>query len=127
FSWSRVWPPFGQAVPALVMAILVPGGTLTGVFPATESAVMGVVYGFVIGLWVYRELRLSQIPRMLVEAACRSAIILIIIGTAGLFGWLVANLQIPTVVVRFLQDHSATWIVFMIVVNGLLLLLRTFL
>jgi len=63
---------------------------------------------------------------MLVEAACRSAIILIIIGTAGLFGWLIANLQIPTVVAQFLQANSANWIVFMILVNALLLLLGMF-
>jgi C4-dicarboxylate transporter DctM subunit len=126
FSWGRVWTSFWQAIPGLGMAVLILGGILTGVFTATESAVMGVVYGFAVGLWVYRELRVNRIPRMLVEAACRSAIILIIIATAGLFGWLVANLQIPTVVARFLQDHSANWIVFMILVNALLLLLGMF-
>jgi C4-dicarboxylate transporter DctM subunit len=126
FSWGRVWTTFWQAIPGLGMAVLILGGILTGIFTATESAVMGVVYGFAVGLWVYRELRVSRIPRMLVEAACRSAIILIIIATAGLFGWLVANLQIPTVVARFLQDHSTNWILFMILVNALLLLLGMF-
>jgi C4-dicarboxylate transporter DctM subunit len=126
FSWGRVWTTFWQAIPGLGMAILILGGILTGVFTATESAVMGVVYGFLVGLFVYRELRLRQLPRMLVDAACRSAIILIIIGTAGLFAWLIANLQIPTVVGRFLQDTSANWIVFMILVNLLLLLLGMF-
>ncbi len=126
FSWGRVWTTFWQAVPGLGMAILILGGILTGIFTATESAVMGVVYGFLVGLFVYRELRLAELPRLLVEAACRSAIILIIVGTAGLFGWLVANQQIPGVVARFLQDHSTNWVVFMILVNGLLLLLGMF-
>lgn len=121
FSWRRVWSTFLEAIPGLGMAILILGGILTGIFTATESAVMGVVYGFLVGLFVYKELRLSAIPRMLVESACRSAIVLIIIGMAGLFAWLVASEQVPTAVARFLQQHSANWVVFMILVNILLL------
>ena len=126
FSWKQVWTSFLKAAPALGMAVVILGGILTGVFTTTESAVVGVVYGFIVGLFVYKELRLSSIPQMLVEAACRSAIVLLIIGTAGLFAWLIASEQVPMVVARFLQQHSANWVIFMILVNLLLLLLGMF-
>ena len=91
----------------------------------TAILLLGLPVLFALGVPIAFGLGLATTAALL-YGACRSAIILIIIGTAGLFAWLIANLQIPTVVARFLQDNSANWIMFMILVNLLLLLLGMF-
>lgn len=82
-----MWKSFKEAFWALVAPILILGGMRTGWFTPTEAAVVAVIYGLVIGFFVYRSLTLKDLHELLVESAETSAVILIVIGLASVFAW----------------------------------------
>ena len=81
---------FLDAVLALGMPVIILGGILSGAFTATEAAGIAVVYAFVVAAFIYRELELSSIPRVLTATAKNSAVIMFAIGAAGLLAWLLS-------------------------------------
>ncbi|MDY0038681.1 MAG: TRAP transporter large permease, partial [Desulforhabdus sp.] len=83
----QIWKSFKEAFWALVAPILILGGMRTGWFTPTEAAVVAVVYGLVIGTFVYRTLSLRDIHELLIESAETSAVILIVVGLASIFAW----------------------------------------
>lgn len=86
------WPARGRialrAIPALIAPVIIVGGIVTGLYTATEAGVVACVYGIAVGLFVYRELRLSDLPRLLAEAVETTAIPVFILACASIFGWL---------------------------------------
>lgn len=83
----RIWKSFKEAFWALIAPVLILGGMRTGWFTPTEAAVVAVVYGLVIGVFVYRTLTLRDIHQLLIESAETSAVILIVVGLASIFAW----------------------------------------
>jgi C4-dicarboxylate transporter DctM subunit len=96
------WPGKIRAVSAsawaLGMPVLVLGGIITGVFTATEAGVAAAVYALFVGLFVHREIRFTDLPRLLYSAASTSTLVMFIVGAAGIFAWLLALAQAPIVV-----------------------------
>jgi C4-dicarboxylate transporter, DctM subunit len=82
-----IWKSFKEAFWALVAPVLILGGMRTGWFTPTEAAVVAVIYGLVIGFFIYRTLTFRDIHELLIEAAETSAVILIVIGLASIFAW----------------------------------------
>jgi C4-dicarboxylate transporter DctM subunit len=82
-----LWDSFQEALPALFAPILILGGLRSGLFTPTEAAVVAVVYGVVIGLFVTRELKLKDLWTLCGEAAVISAVVMLIIALAGIFAW----------------------------------------
>jgi C4-dicarboxylate transporter DctM subunit len=93
---------FVKAVPALLMPAIIVGGIVSGVFTATESGVMAVAYAAVYALWIKR-VPIRQLIRNCSEAALVSSSILVILGGAALFGWIVAREGVPVVIAAWLQ------------------------
>jgi C4-dicarboxylate transporter DctM subunit len=116
-----------SALPALGLPFLIVFGILAGIFTATEAAAAAVVYGLVVGLLVYREVRLRDLPAIVIDAAERSCVILFIAATAMLFAWLVAVNQLPQALGAALHDHVENRTMFLIVLNLTLLLIGMFL
>jgi len=83
----KVWQSFKEAFWALVAPVLILGGMRTGWFTPTEAAVVAVVYGLVVGFFIYRSLTLRDIRELLIESAETSAVILIVVGLASVFAW----------------------------------------
>jgi C4-dicarboxylate transporter, DctM subunit len=83
----KVWESFKEAFWALMAPILILGGMRTGWFTPTEAAVVAVVYGLVIGFFVYRTLTLRDLHELLIESAETSAVVLIVVGLASIFAW----------------------------------------
>jgi C4-dicarboxylate transporter DctM subunit len=94
FSLSHVWISFKRAVIPLGMPIIIFGGILGGVTTATEAAVLAVLYGFIVSVFIYKEVSYSEVGRMLVNTGVVTGVILILIATADLL-WIMANQQIP--------------------------------
>lgn len=88
------WKSLKEAFWALMAPVVILGGMRTGWFTPTEAAVMAVIYGLVVGFFVYRSLTLRDLYRLLVEAAETSAVILIVVGLAGVFAWASSTLGI---------------------------------
>lgn len=116
-----------QALPALGLPLLIVFGILAGVFTATEAAAAAVVYGLVVGLFVYREIGLQDLPQVALEAAERACVVLFIAATAMLFAWLVAVHQVPQALGALLQAHITQRAVFLVFLNLTLLLMGMFL
>ncbi len=96
------WRSFKEAFWALLAPVLILGGMRTGWFTPTEAAVMAVVYGLVIGVFVHRTLTLRDIHELLVESAETSAVILIVVGLASVFAWASSTLGIVDPISRTL-------------------------
>jgi C4-dicarboxylate transporter DctM subunit len=124
---KRVLDTGVKSLPALGLPFLIVFGILGGVFTATEAAAAAVVYGLVVGLFLYGELSWRDLPSIALEAAERACVVLFIAATAMLFAWLVAANQIPQALGDLLQDRIADRWVFLIFLNLTLLLIGMFL
>src|SRR5205085_11907367 len=98
------------------------GGIYAGVFTPTEAAVISAVYAFVIAVFVYRDMSLKDVPRVLLGSANMRAMILYIITNAVLFSFLMANENIPRQIATWITSVGVDWVVCLLIVNLLLLL-----
>jgi C4-dicarboxylate transporter DctM subunit len=106
----------------LLLILLVLGGIYAGLFTPTEAAAVSAVYAFVIAVFVYRDMSLKDVPRVLLGSANMSAMILYIITNAVLFSFLMANENIPQQIAAWITSIGVDWIIFLLIVNVLLLL-----
>jgi C4-dicarboxylate transporter DctM subunit len=113
---------FRESVWGLLLIIVVIGGIYTGLFTPTEAAAMSAVYAFAVAVFVYKDLRLSEVPRVLLSSANMSAMLLYIITNAVLFSFLMTHENIPQAMAAWMIEQGLGWITFLLVVNLLLLL-----
>ncbi len=114
-SLSVVLSTLKSSAPALATPVIILGGIMTGVFTPTEAGVVAVVYGLIISLFVYKTLRLAQLPEMLVGAAVMTGLILVIMGAASVFGWVVTMENIPLLIKNaLLSATDKQWVVLLI-------------
>ncbi len=121
-SWMDTIRAFRASVWGLLLIVIVLGGIYTGMFTPTEAAAMSAVYAFVIAVFVYKDMKLADVPRVLLGSANMSAMILYIITNAVLFSFLMTSEQIPQVMTSWIVERGVGWIEFLLFVNILLLL-----
>lgn len=117
---------FLHAVPSLFLIILVLGGILGGVFSATEASAIAVVYAWFIGGIVYREVKFSQLPSLLLRAGKMTAVVMFLIGASSAMSWVLAYENIPQAVSEGLLAISDNKYVTFLIINILLLVVGTF-
>ncbi|MFL5127899.1 MAG: TRAP transporter large permease, partial [Microvirga sp.] len=120
-SWAERLRAFRQSVWGLSLIVLVLGGIYAGFFTPTEAAAVSAVYAFVIAVFVYKDMRLRDVPKVLLASANMSAMLLYIITNAVLFSFLMANEQIPQAMTSWIVGSGVGWIGFLLLVNILLL------
>jgi C4-dicarboxylate transporter DctM subunit len=116
-----------DAVPPLLMPVIILGGILSGVFTATESAVIAVVYGVLLSMVVYGELHLRDIPRILVASARLTGMVMLVVGMCITFAWIVTIEQVPQMITSWMLGVSTNPMVFLFFVNILMLVVGMFL
>jgi C4-dicarboxylate transporter DctM subunit len=121
-SWLQRWVAFRKCVWGLLLIGIVLGGIYAGWFTPTEAAAVSAVYAFVIAVFVYRDMSLKDVPKVLLGSANMSAMILYIITNAVLFSFLMANENIPQQIANWMSTAGVNWVIFLLVVNLLLLL-----
>ena len=121
-SWTTRLKALRESFWGLMLIIIVLGGIYTGLFTPTEAAAMSAVYAFVIAVFVYKDLRLRDVPRVLLASANMSAMLLYIITNAVLFSFLMTSEHIPQNMAQWLLDAGLGPITFLLLVNLLLLL-----
>ncbi len=126
FAIGKAVTAFRQAFLSLLTPVIIIGGIITGVFTATEAAAVASVYALILGLFVYRSLKVFQLPSIFLRVAETTGIILFIIAAAALFGWILAAEQIPQRMAEFFLSISRNYYVLVILINVLLLILGTF-
>ncbi|AWB24119.1 C4-dicarboxylate ABC transporter permease [Methylobacterium currus] len=120
-TWRDRWVAFRKSVWGLLLIVLVLGGIYSGAFTPTEAAAVSAVYAFVIALFVYRDLTWRDVPRVLLDSANMSAMLLYIITNAVLFSFLMTSEQIPQAMASWITGAGLNWVVFLLIVNLLLL------
>jgi C4-dicarboxylate transporter DctM subunit len=123
YSFKECRDSFFSALPGLFMPVIVFGGIFCGVVTPTEAGALAVLYGLIVGLFVYRSLKWSDLPRILLTAAKRSTAILFIIASAACFGFLLAREVDAATFVRFFEifTDAPNLMLFSIIVVFLLL------
>ena len=120
-SWVECFDAFRKSIWGLLLIVIVLGGIYSGAFTPTEAAAMSAVYAFVIAVFVYKDMGLKDVPRVLLGSANMSAMILYIVTNAVLFSFLMTSEQIPQQMTAWVTASGLTWIEFLLFVNILLL------
>jgi tripartite ATP-independent transporter DctM subunit len=115
-----------KAVLALLMPVIILGGIYGGVFTPTEASVVAVFYALVVGVGIYRETRISDLPRVLKKSVVSSAVILFIIANAGLFSYLITRAGVPAKIGAFLVEWLQSPALFLLGVNAALFVIGMF-
>jgi C4-dicarboxylate transporter DctM subunit len=121
-NWSARLKALRECLWGLFLVVVVIGGIYAGIFTATEAAAMSAVYAFFVAVFVYKDMRLRDVPRSLLESANLSAMILYIITNAVLFSFLMTSEHIPQLMAEWMLDKGLGPITFLLMVNVLLLL-----
>jgi len=124
-SAREAWVSFREAILTLLMPLIIVGGILGGVFTPTEAAAVAVFYSLVLGGLIYRELRWRDLPGILISAGVGTGIVMFIIATSSVYGWILAREEIPVQLASAFTRLSDTPWVFLLLVNPLLLLVGT--
>ncbi|MBL0074485.1 MAG: TRAP transporter large permease subunit [Rhodocyclaceae bacterium] len=112
---------FRESVWGLLLIVVVMGGIYTGMFTPTEAAAMSAVYAFFVAVFVYKDMRLKDVPKVLLSSANMSAMLLYIITNAVMFSFIMANENIPQSLAAWMLAQGLGVIVFLLAVNFLLL------
>ena len=120
--WRERFAALRDSAWGLALIVIVIGGIYAGLFTPTEAAAMSAVYAFVVAVFIYRDLPLARVPRVLLDSANMSAMILYIITNAVLFSFLMTSEQIPQAMAQWLLDQGLGPMMFLLLVNVLLLL-----
>nr|WP_216675521.1 TRAP transporter large permease [Brevibacillus sp. HB1.3] len=123
---KEIWEAFKDAILAILMPIIILGGIYGAVFTPTEAAVVAVIYGLIVGLFVYREIKWRDLGEIFAGSASMTAVIMLIIATANAFGYLMTRENIPQEIAQFMLGITDSTIITLLIINILLLILGTF-
>jgi C4-dicarboxylate transporter DctM subunit len=126
FSIDHVLQNFKRAILALGAPVIILGGILFGIFTATESAAVAVVYALVIGMFVYKKITVKDLPRLFRDGAIISSIVMFIIATASIFSWIAAIENIPASIAGRLLEMTNDPVFLLLIINLILLIAGTF-
>ncbi|WP_101842631.1 TRAP transporter large permease [Halobacillus sp. Marseille-P3879] len=126
FTPQRFLKSLGEAKWALLIPIIIIGGIYGGIFTPTEAAAVAVIYALVVGFFLYKELKLTDLPQIFADSALTTATVLIIIGAATVFGRILTIEQIPSQVANYLLSISENPIVIVMLISLLLLIVGCF-
>ncbi len=126
YTAAEAFKIFLQALPCLMLIIIVIGGIIAGVFTATEGSVVAVVYSLILSLVFYKSIKLKDLPKIFIESAEMTGIIIFLIGVSGIMSWVMAFTNIPEAVSAGMLAISSSKIVILLLINIILLVVGTF-
>lgn len=126
-SLKSLWKSFIESIWALLMVVIIMGGILSGVFTATEASVVAVVYSIIVGMFVYKQLKLSDLPKIFVESGVTTAMVMFCVATTAILSWILTNQQIPIKITTAILSITQNRIIILILINIILLFLGTIL
>lgn len=115
-----------QAIPCLLLVLIVIGGIILGIFTATEGSVVAVVYSLVLSLVFYKSIRLKDLPQIFKDSAEMTGIIIFLVGVSSIMSWVMAFTRIPEMISGAMLSFSSSPIVLLFVINIILLVVGTF-
>ena len=125
FSFKEALKVIADAIPSLVLIVIVIGGILKGIFTATEGSAIAVVYSLFLAL-IYREMKVKDLPKILLVSAEMTSIVIFMIGVSSIMSWVMAFTNIPQEIARILLSISDNKIIIFMIMNILMLIIGTF-
>lgn len=116
---------FLDAIPSLLLIVIVIGGILKGVFTATEGSAIAVVYSLMLS-FIYKTIKVKDLPKILLSSAQMTAIVIFMIGVSSIMSWVMAFTNIPTIISNGLLSITDNFIVILVIMNILMLVIGTF-
>jgi tripartite ATP-independent transporter DctM subunit len=119
-KWLGMMPlakAFNESLLALFMPVIIFGGILGGICTPTEAAVLAVAYGLVISLFVYREITIPKLFEILLETGIVTGKVMIMVGMASVFAWILSREQVPQALANFIQSLGGGKILFLFLIN----------
>ena len=126
-SFKEVLSGTKDAILALIAPLIIVGGIISGIVTPTEAAVIAVLYSFICGTFIFKEIKLRDLPKILLETAILSGGIMIIVGMAGIFSWVLTYVQVPRIVSEAILGVTDNPILILLMINIILLFVGTFL
>jgi len=124
---AAVLRAFWETLPALVMPVVILGGIYSGTFTPTEAAAIAVMYGFVVGSLVYRELRIKDLPHLVLKSFITSAVVMLVIGATATLAWLITVEQMAAHLAAAITGVAESKWAFLLLLNVALILIGIFL
>lgn len=115
-----------QAIPCLLLIVIVIGGIIFGIFTATEGSVVAVVYSLILSLFFYKSIKLKELPQLFKDSAEMTGIIIFLIGVSSIMSWVMAFTGIPTAISNGLLGLTNNKFIILLIINVLLLVVGTF-
>jgi len=125
FAVKNVIKSFFDSFWALLTPVIILGGIYGGVFTPTEAAAVASIYGLIIGFFVYKELKIKDLPKIISKAVYSTTVIMFIIATAKVFGWILTNAEIPQKIGAFVTTIAPNEYIFLLYINIILLIIGT--
>jgi C4-dicarboxylate transporter DctM subunit len=122
----EIWAAFLAAFPALLMPVIILGGIWSGYFTPTEAAAVAAAYGLFVSMVIYKDLRLRDLPALVLNAFTTSAVVMVVIGATGCLAWLITVEQVPQQIAGFVTHYATSQWMFLLLVNFALLVLGCF-
>jgi C4-dicarboxylate transporter DctM subunit len=115
--WSEKLRIVRDGILPLFMIFIILGGIYGGVFTPTEASAVAVVYGFIVSFFVYKELSLADVPKILLNTASLTGVVMIVLGTASMFSFVLTFDRLPHLLAQQITSHAPNWIVFILFVH----------
>ncbi len=127
FNLKRAFKSFLDSLPALIMPLIILGGIFGGIFTATEAGAVAVIYGIFVGLFVYKEMKWSDLPKIFMNTCATTGGIMLLLALTSAFGWIMTAEQIPLQVTQFFLAITPNGFTFLLAVTVLSLIVGCFL
>lgn len=126
FSVAELWKTFKKAIWAIIMPAIILGGIFSGYFTPSEAAGVAVVYSMFASMFIYRDLTLKELGKIMLGSSRTSAVIMIIIACSGIFGWTLANWKIPEAITAGVLAISSNKYIILFLVSVIILIAGVF-
>lgn len=125
-SFAQVLKAFWDALPSMLLVIIVMGGILGGIFTATEASAIAVVYTLILSVFIYGEVKINQLPKIMLDSVVTTSIVLLLIGISIGMSWTMTNADIPYLISDALMNVSENPIIILLIINIILLIVGVF-
>lgn len=126
-SLKEIFKSFIKVIPAIAVPVIIILGIITGAFTPTESAAIACIVALLVGFFVYRELKITEIPSILINTVVTTATITMLIAMANLFGWMLSFEMIPQAIANWMVTLTESPLLFLLIINIFLLFVGMFL
>lgn len=122
-SFSKIVSSLKEGIFALIMPLMILGGIIGGIFTPTEAGAVAALYSFIIGFFVYKKLKLADLPKILYDTLTNTAAIMFLVAVASLFGWILSYERIPQIIANAMLSITENQILILLLINIFLLMI----